>query len=464
MQIRFRAVKVFTTIAASIYLSACTDHHVVPTEIAVSVSNSATSNVQGANLRLVTRVLAQAFRDPKLLRYVGRAMRDSRHKEHKLRFTELLLRPQSTKLLSELAQLSGKRPAEFSAILATLPDLQFFVPVARHRRRWNGERNVYVASVADSGRILAYDTSGAQQVLAENVEPSNATFVLLPSEQTNWVSSESLALTDSLPSHVSLLVGDGCSEYAIIECDGGSGSGGGGGPPPPGPVVSAAKPSGTYIVYARIFDDGESWIRGQPEIEIHFVGPNPYAVNSVDVRSRVCYYHNPSNGGPDSGDLDINGDYWSGAVKLFEPVVTNLPYYYDPTVRPYQVQFWEDDHIQCSIEVTLPVWKKFFQNTGLVAATFILYHSGNSGYSCGTECKVFNALGILAQVIFFADAVTTSKDDPVGVLMPNDTAVSNGLQVEPGTTHTLVLPKDNGSYFSNGGVRLVQHVTGVATY
>lgn len=214
-------------------------------------------------------------------------MHDSPYAEHKLRLSQFLLLPESSLLLERMAQSARRTPSELAGIVQALPDFQFFVPVRGHRTKWSGDGDILVAALVDDTTIVAYDTSGVAQKLSASVAPDRPTFALMRSEHARWQTKPAARLGSGESNQVSLDVGDDCSTNALIECTPTGGYGGSNA----NPGVAADQPSGIYLMSTHIYDLGEDWIRGQPEIEIHIVGPTPNSGFPNTVSSQACFFH-----------------------------------------------------------------------------------------------------------------------------------------------------------------------------
>lgn len=140
-----------------------------------------------ADFRAVTRALAVAMEDRSVRISVRDAMRDSPWNEHKVVLQELFAAPEGAALLNAAAAAAGRTPAELTALVDGMPDLDFYAPSREVRRTWQGTPNVVVvgAQNVEGGRFVGFGTDGAEvsdaHALARNGR-GTAVLLLHPAE------------------------------------------------------------------------------------------------------------------------------------------------------------------------------------------------------------------------------------------------------------------------------------------
>ena len=90
------------------------------------------------------------------------AMRASPRVDHSLILGNYLLQPSAEELLDRSADALGMTGPEFLALVRGLGELEFLVPITRHRLTWTGSANVAVAAHWNSDvlDILVYEPWG----------------------------------------------------------------------------------------------------------------------------------------------------------------------------------------------------------------------------------------------------------------------------------------------------------------
>jgi hypothetical protein len=240
-------------------------------------------------LRRVTHDVAVALSDPGVRSLVYSELRDSPFPENKLHFRSFL-RERGARLLNRIADSRGGTRHAVLALLDSIIDLEFYMPVRAHKDAWRGGPELIVASnVRDHELPVAFDLTGAPvPIHSSEVPPVTPALVLVPVE-TDF-SNPSPASTSRGP--------------------------------------YAATP-GHYLVYSAIYNIGqyEGWTAGLPEIEIHTFVRNSSGVftdlECVGERRFGDYYFNQDE------------DTFSGMVLLVSEAALDG--------RRHEFQVWEDD-------------------------------------------------------------------------------------------------------------------------
>jgi hypothetical protein len=218
----------------------------------------------------------------------------------------------------------------FVGLLDELPDLEMYFPVDEHRANWTAEARVTVAfQLADGDDVIAFDSEGAERILDGSEPPEGPTLVLVPNETRRLVSMTENPAAFVATGNLMNSEGDCDPETALEPCDDPP-SGGGGGPDDiPDFTVPTGVPTGFYFGQMRVFDAGESWPRGDPELEVHISGiqrgvwvsspgpgfPGPFGepqtqlyFDSTAIRSPIWTGCAGENANPAIRSFDFNGE------------------------------------------------------------------------------------------------------------------------------------------------------------
>lgn len=334
----YRANGLYTVLAiTAVLLSACSED---PSRLPLSPeapsadAASVTALDERQVLNEVTRAVALALQDPGLRQRIKNDLRNSRHTfEHKLPFTDYLKGNSGGILLAKMGQATEKSREEILTLLSVVRPLEFYMPVAEHREDWRGEEGLLVASLLEDGHDapIGLTLDGEMVHLSRSTPPATPVLALVPVE-TDF----SQPLDPRVPNRNDdggNTIGTLC-ETCLVEEDDGSGGGGG----------STSKPGGLYMTYSYVVDDGEAWLKGAPEIEVHIHGPNSgdatygadLACSGEKVTESYRYFNQDDK-------------TWSGEVLLFtEKQITDYNAAYGD--QGFNVMLWEDDDTECSIK------------------------------------------------------------------------------------------------------------------
>lgn len=216
-------------------------------------------------------------------------MRDSPFREHKLEFASYLHGQSGGILLSKMAKAGDLSKDEVLSLLSEVRPLEFYMPVDRDRERWTGTADLVVVSLLDDDggeSPVGFDLEGHAVTLSADHPPEAPVMSLVPVETDfseplatasvrNVDRTQGQAVGVYEPLKPSLLVGGDCGPYALQECDPGGGSGGGG-------FNWTDVPHGIYLTFSYLDDLGESWPKGDPEIEIHMLAPGSSVDDNAD--------------------------------------------------------------------------------------------------------------------------------------------------------------------------------------
>ena len=113
------------------------------------------------NANELARGIALALAAPELRTEVRDAMRASLWTDHKLSFGDFTNTPAGARLLEAIAHARGISMDALRREIASLPALDFYMPVRAHRRAWTGDENlVVVAAWEGVGDAAGYKPSG----------------------------------------------------------------------------------------------------------------------------------------------------------------------------------------------------------------------------------------------------------------------------------------------------------------
>lgn len=259
----------------------------------------------------LARQFARALANPAFRAYVKAALDSSPYREHKLQFQTFLGRP-DRRALRELAAANGVAEDEITRGARAAIPLEVYLPVPAQRAAWQGDSNVLVATaIKDKDVPVAFDIHGKRHVLDPDTPPTTPVIALVPVE------------TDFSPKP---------QRQACLDC---GGTGGGGSPPPTGPAP------GLYMTKAHFVQTFESWLKGDPEFEVHILGQ---LGASDSLKDYQCAGEHA--GGPYT--FDQNDKDWSGSVLLFSQQQIS-DYNAAHPGQNMRVFFVEDDDTACEI-------------------------------------------------------------------------------------------------------------------
>ena len=139
-----------------------------------------------ADMQEVARGFALALRDPAVRADVRDAMRASLLVQHRLVLRDFVGTPRGERFLSVVGRALDMDAAGVNALLAQLPELDFFVPAREDRRSWEATENVAVVGLVQAprnGTALAFAPDGRRvTVVLGRVQPGTVLFQLSPAE------------------------------------------------------------------------------------------------------------------------------------------------------------------------------------------------------------------------------------------------------------------------------------------
>jgi len=177
--------------ACAALLAACSDADrpspVSPT--APSSHNLAVSAAPADAAHQLARAFAAAMRNAEVRAQVRNAMRSSPYNEHKLVLREFAATRAGRRLVEAAAKESGTTVGEIDALIAALPEMDFYAPFQAHRRTWRGGADVAVGTAMDvDGTAFTAYTAGGQELSygAGSGAPRTAWLFMHPAEPKSF--------------------------------------------------------------------------------------------------------------------------------------------------------------------------------------------------------------------------------------------------------------------------------------
>jgi len=273
------------------------------------------------------RRLALALGDAGFREYLRARLVGSPVREHKLHFQRFLA-ADGRRALAAMARADGEMESVVDTDATEGLAAEVYFPVPGHLERWDGGPEILVATALhDHQAPVAFDTRGRRRVLDPKAPPSTPVLALVPAEADF----------------------DGGSGESRIICEvetcgdngggggGGSGSGGGGGVPQSPPVLDL------HLTRAWFNGDYEGWLKGNPEFELHVLGPASPTDTTNMVTLQCVGEH-----APPGYQWDMNGTSWSGDALVFRQSQMDAFNQRYPG-RAYVIMALEDDDTACEI-------------------------------------------------------------------------------------------------------------------
>jgi hypothetical protein len=286
---------------AALAFAACGERN--PASIAPPDAAEPLHTASAARERLAAR-LAVALADPALRHEFATRFATSEAPEGKLQF-QSLARSDGNRLLLRLTAGGGSSLSELLADLDAARGLEVYLPVASHREAWHGSADFLVATAAsDHEAPVAFDSRGRRTTLSAHVPPTTPVIALVPQEHD-------------------------FSRPAPAMCAANCGGSGGGG--------WVGQPPGLYLVGTDFTESHESWLKGNPEFEVHLYG-------EIGGESEQLGCTGQHGGGPYT--WDTNALSWRGQVALLTKA--DIDNYLGRNAKGVlRIVAWEDDDQPC---------------------------------------------------------------------------------------------------------------------
>ncbi len=268
-------------VAAIPLTSACQPERVTDPRLDTGSPRLERGSEQPYALEEIARGMAMALGDSALRVSFKERLRKSRYVEHKIMLGDIVaeLEGSDTALESAVSRSLGHPRGQLRRLVSLLPAIEVYMPLRRQRMRWTGQDEVIVAAAfSERAMPVAYTSKGEQVALSLDVPPEVPVIVLtaretlpgdtLPASLVDKAVADvdALPVTQCLDMSTSGAEGAAPAYYEPPVCDGGWTP-----PPPPqwpnGAIAPLPARSGIYLQAARIYDNHEPWIRGDPELE-----------------------------------------------------------------------------------------------------------------------------------------------------------------------------------------------------
>jgi len=344
------------------------------------------------------RQLALALSDPALREYLYTQLRESPVVEHKLQFQRLLQRD-DRRIASAMARAEGQPQAavmqEASASIAS----ELYFPVPGHLQRWDGGPDLLVATaLKDHDVPVAFNTRGERILLDPRTPPATPVLALVPQE-TDF--DRPTGRMDAV-CQVDDCGGNDPGAGGGWTGGGSTGTGTGGGP------TGAPPNQSLYLTRAQFVDTFESWLKGNPEFELHVLGPASTGDSSAMISYQCVGEHAPSG-----YTWDMNSTSWSGSAKVFSQAQMDALEQAYPG-RSYLIMALEDDDTACEIKM----------GQDRISDLFTALRNAYQSYIAVKDIKVVSINGVTriivaaksgARLISALASVIKTNDDLIGV-------------------------------------------------
>jgi hypothetical protein len=348
----------------------------------------------------LARQFALALNSPQLRQALLAELQQSPSAEKKVHF-QALLAGNGGRFRRALAEAGGVPEEAISADALAAASLETYLPVPEHRARWRGADDLLVATaVADGDTPVAFDTRGRRRQLDPARPPDQPVLALVPAEQP----------FEGLYPSTGFCPPEGCDSGTLAPSTG-----------------------GLYMTYASFTQTFESWLKGNPEFEVHILGQDG---SGSTLKSYQCAGEHA--GGPYA--FDQNAKTWSGSVMLFSQNQFDAFQASHPG-QAVRVLVVEDDDGACVIKTDKDQLSNLFK---ALDAAYQLWTGGKADLLNLT--KLFKRATMLQQLYTATAALITTNDDIVGNAIDDDIVG----QTWSGTNWIV---KGSGN-ITNGGIRL----------
>ena len=320
--------------------------------------------------RLALR-LAVALNDPATRAALKRKLDASHAPEGKLQF-QALARADQGLLLASLARGNATSVAVLLGDLDAARPLEVYLPVESHRRAWQGEATLLVATIGRDGEApVAYDLAGHRRLLNADTPPSVPVLALVPQE-TDFTGGRPLMAASCY---------DLCGSTST------------------GATSNLSATAGLYLTTSHFEDSFESWLKGKPEYEYHVYG----LVAGSEAEQLSCTGEHAGG----YSTFDQNGPDWSGSAMLLSEQERQRYAAAHPGA-PIRIVAYEDDDEACVPRIDGN------RVTQLLSAVDAAYKSVTSGKVEPWYVKGVRAAPSLFNLYSAVRNVITTGDDLIG--------------------------------------------------
>ena len=350
-------------------LAACHGEE-APSPTGVASAPTTTAVEASPRERLALR-LAVALNDPATRAALKRKLDASHAPEGKLQF-QALARADQGLLLASLARGNATSVADLLGDLDAARPLEVYLPVESHRRAWQGEATLLVATIGRDGEApVAYDLAGHRRVLSADTPPSVPVLALVPQE-TDFTGGRPLMAASCY---------DLCGSTST------------------GATSNLSSTAGLYLTTSHFEDSFESWLKGKPEYEYHVYG----LVAGSEAEQLSCTGEHAGG----YSTFDQNGPDWSGSAMLLSEQERQRYAAAHPGA-PIRIVAYEDDDEACVPRIDGN------RVTQLLSAVDAAYKSVTSGKVEPWYVKGVRAAPSLFNLYSAVRNVITTGDDLIG--------------------------------------------------
>jgi hypothetical protein len=386
------------TVVVLTALAACAEHDPsapadVPNAAPKAAAPTPDAPVEALRLERQARRLALSLADPDNRQYLRTQLGASPFREHKLSFQRFLAQD-GERTLGAMARAAGEAESAVRIDASQGLAAEVYFPVPGQQEAWDGGPDLLVATALhDHDAPVAFDTRGRRILLDPDRPPSTPVLALVPKE-TDF---------DHPPGRSNAI----CQ---IDDCGGGTGGGGAGG----GGTGGSGTPTGTspaqalYLTRAQFSGTFEGWLKGNPEFELHVLGP----ASPADTTNLISYQCVGEHA-PTGYYWDMNSTSWSGTAKVFTQAQMDALESAYPG-HSYMIMALEDDDTACEIKM----------DRDLVGNTFEALKSAYQAYVALKDIKVITINGATrilvaaksgAHLISSLASLIKTNDDLIGI-------------------------------------------------
>jgi hypothetical protein len=301
-------------------------------------------------VRLVARSLAIALGDSEVRSGLAKALRNSRVAEGKLQ-VQRYLKAKGVALARRVEQLNRLPSGDLDRALASVEDLELYLPIPADRQKWQGTSDILVsgfietdAELRQQGTVVAYDTHGNETTIPYNM-PSPQPVLVLTNVETQYAadgeSPSASAAEDVATSPSTAFFCQGCPPPPPP-------------PPPPDPCASDINATNVYVCKSEIpnVDGYEGLLRGEPEVAMLMFGELPSGTGMAQIG---CINEDQTG----ASHYDQNTDHGAGHALIGSRTAIQNAHAAGKAVL---MMVWEDDNgSKCSFQTSSDAKRKIFQ-------------------------------------------------------------------------------------------------------
>ena len=350
-----------------------------PTATGTDQSAAPVEADRGRHERLARRV-ALALKDDGFRHTVLMAFKNSPFREGKIHLQNFLEGRGGVEV-QRVADRSGESDQVIKTDLDQAKPIELYMPVAAHRRSWQGDADVLVATgETDGDSPVAFDTNGRRIVLDRRTPPNTPVISLVRAEQD--FSRPPLAL--------------GCA----FDCDGTVQ------PPNPGGITPVPGGGGLYLTQTRFDDTYESWIKGAPELEVHVLGQvgqgdSLTTYQCAGENMAAPYYYNQ------------NDTLWTGNVLLISQAQIDQYKLGHPN-QNLRIFVVEDDDGSCEIRLSKDRMRILLNNLKVIYGDLTGGIDSTKSKPVGGLDRFWKRANMLLVAFRAARNLIVTQDDPLG--------------------------------------------------